>query len=188
LKETPSVSEAEAALMVWFLGDLEGWLLQQETVAGSLCTDKLYVGLAKLKWLQLLRDLLFLKPSPALKLVDSQAIRMMLELIVRHPLNNILHNIVRDILVYSIRDGDGVAACDKSCQLLKFLVKTLESNSAYTIQMYHVATALELKRRANRQLSSAMRYCKYRVTQLRRNGHIWLRVHSSRRDGRTRDC
>jgi hypothetical protein len=37
-----------------------------------------------------------------MKLVDSQSIRMMLDLMSKHPLNNILHNVVRDILVTAV--------------------------------------------------------------------------------------
>lgn len=115
--------------------------------------------MTKLKWLQLLRDLLYLKPEPALILVDAQAVRMMVEMISKHPKNNILHNIIRDILVSYIRCGDALAVCDKSCHFLKFLVLTFDSNYLYVGQMYHVARALELKRRATPQVRSAMRYC-----------------------------
>jgi|JI6StandDraft_1071083.scaffolds.fasta_scaffold06169_12 hypothetical protein len=88
--------------MVWLLSDLEGWLFPGEA-SPTICNHRCDLGYAKLKWLQLLRDLLYLKPEPALKLVDVEIVRIMLELILKHPLSNILHNIIRDILVYSIR-------------------------------------------------------------------------------------
>lgn len=88
--------------MVWLLSDLEGWLFPGEA-SPTICNHGRDLGYTKLKWLQLLRDLLYLKPEPALKLVDVEIVRIMLELILKHPLSNILHNIIRDILVYSIR-------------------------------------------------------------------------------------
>lgn len=77
-----------------------------------------------------------------MKLVDAGSIRRMIEHIVHHPLNNILHNIVRDVLVYAVREGDALAACDKSCKLLEFITASFNSSSKHINQMYHVANAL----------------------------------------------
>jgi hypothetical protein len=55
---------------------------------------------------------------------------------------------------------------------MEFIVSSFDTNRCYSGQMYHVAKALEEKRRSNRKVNSAMRYCKTLLMQLRKNGHI----------------
>jgi hypothetical protein len=118
--------------LVEVLVQLQPSVMGKEDGSTSLC-------FAKFKWLTLLRDLLFLKPQSSKQIMNINTVHQIMRLIIKHPTNNILHNLCRDILVCSIKFGNAASICSHQCGFLSFILEAFSKNNLWVAQLYPVA-------------------------------------------------